>query len=135
MEGLQASVVLLLFLALLTITIPASAKGQVDLVVRGSVLFESYRFSEGTGSSADRVSELSLPLTLSAQIGRRTALTVATGYARVSVRDQVKRPWSAACWIPNSAWPFRRFLTALPFLPPLASPLESRPSHRMTCRF
>jgi len=85
-EGLQASVVPLLFLALLTI--PANAEGQVDLVVRGSALFESYRFSEGTGSSADRVSELSLPLTLSAQIGRRTALTVATGYARVSVRDQ-----------------------------------------------
>ncbi len=85
-EGLGPLVIPLFCLALLTV--PASAAGQVSVNVRGSALFESYKFSQGPGSSRDRVSELSLPLTLSAQLGRRTALTVATGYAHVSVRGQ-----------------------------------------------
>jgi hypothetical protein len=85
-ERLRAPVIPLFFLTLLTV--PASATGQVSVVVRGSALFESYEFSQSLDSSVDRVSELSLPLALSAQLSRRTALTVATGYARVSVTDQ-----------------------------------------------
>ena len=84
-EGFRAPVVPLIFLALLTV--PASVAGQVGLAVRGSAMFESYDFSQSPGSSGDRVSELSLPLTLSAQVGRRTAVTLATGYARVSISD------------------------------------------------
>ena len=82
-EGLHAPVIPLFFLTLLAV--PVSATGQVSVGVRGAALFESYEFSQSFGSSVDRVSELSVPLTLSAQLGRRTALIVATGYARVSV--------------------------------------------------
>jgi len=84
--GLRAPVIPLFFLTLLTV--PASAAGQVNVAVRGAALFESYKFSGNLGSAFDHVSELSLPLTLSAQLGRRTALTVATGYARVSISNQ-----------------------------------------------
>ena len=84
--GLRAPVIPLFFLTLLAV--PASVAGQVSVVIRGSALFESYEFSQDLGSSVDRVSELSLPLTLSAQLGPRTTLVIATGFARVSVTGQ-----------------------------------------------
>ncbi len=86
MEGFRATVIPMLFLTLLTV--PASATGQVNLAVRGSALYESYEFAQSVDSLFDQVTELSLPLTLSAEFGRRTALTIATGYARVSVSNQ-----------------------------------------------
>jgi hypothetical protein len=89
-KGLGAPLIELFFLAFLMV--PGGAAGQVSVEVRGSTLFESYNFSQSLDSSVDHVSELSLPLAVSAQIGRRTALTVATGYTRVSLSDQGQRP-------------------------------------------
>ena len=88
-EGLRAPVIPLFFLTLLAIH--AGAAGQVNIEVRGSTLFERYEFSETLGSSVDRVTELSVPLTLSAQVGRRTALTVASGYAQVRLSNQGRK--------------------------------------------
>ena len=84
--GLRAPAIPLFLLTLLAL--PVSATGQVNVGARGSTLFESYKFSQSFDASVDRVSELSVPLTLSAQLSRRTVLTVATGYARVSISGQ-----------------------------------------------
>ena len=88
--GLGSAGVLLCSLAL--VSAPVGSAAQVTVRTTGAALFESYELSPGVAtsvsgqlSSVDRVSEFSLPLTASAQIGRQATLTLATGYARVQI--------------------------------------------------
>lgn len=78
-------------MALTALALPGQpASSQVSVGVRGAAVFESYDLSPSLDSMVDNVSELSVPLVATAQIGRRARLTLATGYARVSVRNQAQ---------------------------------------------
>ena len=73
-------------LSLMSLAAASRADGQVSVDIRGSTLFEAYELSQSQGS-IDRVSELSLPVTMNATFGRRVTVTVATGYARVTASN------------------------------------------------
>lgn len=73
-------------LVTLALAVASGVSGQTRVDVRGSTLFEAYDLSQNLGS-IDRVSELSVPLTVRASFGPRTTLVIASGYARVTASD------------------------------------------------
>ncbi len=62
---------------------PALAQGRLS--ARPAVLYESYSF--GSGLVFDRVSEMTVPVGLSYDLGRIGNIVLSTGYARVSLRS------------------------------------------------
>ena len=63
--------------------IVSELSAQASVVVNTAFLFERYSFDSGLSYS--EVTELTLPLTFSAPLGRHSALTVSGGFTRVSV--------------------------------------------------
>ncbi len=63
--------------------IPSQLSAQANVDVNTAFLFERYSFESGLSYS--EVSEVTLPVTLSAPLGRRGLLTVSGGYARIGV--------------------------------------------------
>lgn len=64
---------------------PATAAAQSGTVARTGVYFESYSF--GPGLAFDRISELTIPLTITQRFGNRLTLDLGTAYARASVEE------------------------------------------------
>ena len=60
-----------------------AASAQVGTTARTGVIFESYHF--GSGLAFDRISELTIPVTLSQRVGGRVVVDLATAYASASV--------------------------------------------------
>jgi hypothetical protein len=74
-------------LPLLALLAPASIAGQAaGTVARSGVFMESYSF--GAGLAFRRISELTIPFTVTQRFGSRVVLDVGTAYARASVREE-----------------------------------------------
>jgi hypothetical protein len=61
----------------------AQAGGAFGTVARTGVIFESYSF--GTGLAFDRISEMTIPLTITQRFGSRVVMDLGTAYASASV--------------------------------------------------
>jgi hypothetical protein len=73
-------------LLLLGVAWPAAAVAQAGTTsVRSGVFFESYSF--GAGLAFRRISELTVPISVTQRLGNRVVLDFGTAYARVSVRE------------------------------------------------
>ncbi len=72
-------------IALWGVVAAGAASAQVTTSARTGVFFESYRF--GSGLAFDRVSEMTIPVTVTQRFGRRVVVDVATAYANASVRE------------------------------------------------
>ena len=64
------------------IVVPARSAAQV---ARTGVVFESFSF--GSGLAFDRISELTIPISVTQRLGRRVTLDIGTAYASASVRE------------------------------------------------
>jgi hypothetical protein len=62
-----------------------AAPAQVGTTTRTGVFFESYSF--GAGLAFDRISELTIPVTVTHRFSDRVVMDVATAYASASVRE------------------------------------------------
>jgi hypothetical protein len=62
----------------------SAASAQVTTSARTGVFFESYSF--GSGLAFDRVSEMTIPVTVTQRFGRRVVVDIATAYASAAVR-------------------------------------------------
>ncbi len=62
----------------------ASAQGLPGTVARTGVFFESYSF--GSGLAFDRLSELTIPITVTQHVGSRVTVDLGTAFASASVR-------------------------------------------------
>jgi hypothetical protein len=73
-------------LALLGLAAPvaAPAQGAFQTVARSGVVFESYSF--GSGLAFDRISEMTVPVTITQRFGSRVVVDLGTAYASASVR-------------------------------------------------
>ena len=71
------------FLTLVLLAAPTAVAAQGDLNVRVSTLFESYSF--GTGLPFSKVTEFTVPLSITYQLGRFGNVALSSGYATVSL--------------------------------------------------
>lgn len=71
------------FLTLVLLAAPTAVAAQGDLDIRVSTLFESYSF--GAGLPFSRVSEFTVPLAVTYQLGRFGSVALSSGYATVSL--------------------------------------------------
>lgn len=71
-------------LLVLSVAAPAAA-AQTSTVARTGVYFESYSF--GPGLAFDRISELTIPLTITQRFGNRLTVDLGTAYASASVEE------------------------------------------------
>lgn len=62
-----------------------AAPAQVTTSARTGVFFESYSF--GSGLAFDRISEITIPVTVTQRFGGRLVVDIATAYASASVRE------------------------------------------------
>jgi hypothetical protein len=74
-----------LVVAVVASLLPLAAGAQVQTTARTGVVFESYSF--GSGLAFDRVSEMSIPLTVTNRFGRWVTVDVGTTFASAKVRD------------------------------------------------
>jgi len=73
-------------LLLVSAIAPTIASAQVaGTVARSGVFYESYSF--GAGLAFDRISELTIPFTLTQRLGSRLTVDLGTAYASASVRE------------------------------------------------
>lgn len=63
---------------------PAQGAGAFQTVARSGVVFESYSF--GSGLAFDRISEMTVPVTITQRFGSRVVVDLGTAYASASVR-------------------------------------------------
>jgi hypothetical protein len=62
-----------------------TAAAQVGATARSGVVFETYRF--GSGLAFERISELTIPVTVTQRFSNRVVVDLATAYASASVRE------------------------------------------------
>jgi hypothetical protein len=72
-----------LFLLVLAVPAPALGQGLPATVARTGVFFESYSF--GSGLAFDRISEMTIPITVTQHFGSRVTIDVGTAFASASV--------------------------------------------------
>jgi hypothetical protein len=81
----RRAVPLLLCMTVVPLAAVAQAPAGVGTVARTGVFFESYSF--GAGLAFDRISELTIPVTVTQRFGNRVTVDVGTAYASASVRE------------------------------------------------
>lgn len=72
-------------LVLWSVVAAGAAPAQVTTHARTGVFFESYSF--GSGLAFDRISEMTIPVTVTQHLGSRLVVDVGTAYASASVRE------------------------------------------------
>src|ERR1043165_624358 len=73
-------------IAVLGLAVPSLAAAQAGTTAaRSGVVFESYSF--GSGLAFTRISELTIPITLTQRIGSRFAFDIGTAFASASVEQ------------------------------------------------
>lgn len=82
----RARVVLLLAGAVWPAVVSAAAAQAAGTVARSGAVFETFSFGSG-GLAFDRISELTIPVSVTQRFGRRFVLDLGTGYVRASVSE------------------------------------------------